>query len=130
MDIAPILAAPALIQIHLATALGALVLGGVQVAGVRFGRTTHRVLGWMFVVLIAITTVAAFFIRRPDGGFSLIHIFVPITILGVSVAMISILRGDVRQHRSGMRWFYFSGLCVAGGLAFLPERVLHVAMFG
>ncbi len=129
MDIAPILAAPFVIQLHLATALGALALGGVQVAGVRLGRTTHRVLGWAFVVLISITTVAAFFIRRPDGGFSIIHIFVPITILGVSTAMISILRGDVRRHRSGMRWFYFSGLCVAGALAFLPHRVLYVALF-
>src|SRR4051812_31108488 len=63
------------IKIHLATALAALVLGGVLMWR-RKGRTFHRVAGWVWVTLVSVTAGSTLFITSLNHGkWSLLHLF-------------------------------------------------------
>lgn len=131
MDLSPLTAASASVQLHACAAIAALAVGTVQAFGVRMGRAAHRVLGWSWVALMALAAGSAVFIRDLNpGSFSLIHIFVPITIIGVASGLMAIRRGDVARHRAAMRGVFAGGLVIAGALAFLPGRVMHEVVFG
>jgi len=70
------------VQIHLVTALLALVLGCVMWFRPK-GTRSHKMIGRGFVMFMLVTAITAIFIRSlKSGNFSLIHIFVPITLIG------------------------------------------------
>ena len=135
MDPAPILAATLQIQLHLATALAAFVIGAVillRPKGTRF----HKTLGWTYVMLMIVVAGSAVFIRRPPGegwsisGYTPIRLFVVLTAVSLPMAIYAIKRGDVRGHRSAMIGLYSGGLIIAGVLTFLPGRIMHRMFFG
>jgi uncharacterized membrane protein len=64
MSLAPLLAAPWLVQVHVAAALAAIVLGLMQFIG-RKGTAAHRLLGWCWVVLLAVVALSSFSIWAP-----------------------------------------------------------------
>ena len=63
MSLAPLLQASPAIQIHAAAAMAAFALGLVQFALPK-GTTRHRVTGWLWVTLMVIVSVTAFFIHE------------------------------------------------------------------
>src|SRR5262245_46537811 len=126
MNLAPILDAPLAVQIHVLTVAPAFGIGTWLIFFSAKGKTTHRALGYAYLSLMMATAIAATFIHRsnPDGpfGLSLIHLFVPLTLLSVVGAIVSARRGRIASHRAAMRGLYFGGLLLAGALAFLPGR--------
>jgi uncharacterized membrane protein len=115
MPLGPLLAAPAMVQLHAGAALSALVLGALQFAlpkGVR----AHRVIGWAWVALMAAVAVSSFWITGVAGPhrFSWIHglsayvllmlplVIFPIIILGRRVRALSRATqnkvGDISAH--------------------------------
>ena len=117
-------------KIHLATVLAALVLATVQMIGPK-GRTLHRILGWTLAILLVATSVAAMFIRGPQGGlFNPFQIFVVTTLITVPWGVIAARRHDVRRHANMMSGLYFGALVIAGGLTFLPGRLMWRLFFG
>lgn len=66
MSLAPLLAAPAVVQVHAFAALAALGLGLVQLAGVK-GGTAHRWLGWGWVALMATVAISSAGITVRNG---------------------------------------------------------------
>lgn len=131
MDITPLLEVPLAIQIHAFAALAAFALGAVQIAGVRMGRTAHRVMGWSWVALMALVAGSALFIREIFNGWpSPIHLFVPLTIIGVAAGLGAIRRGDIAAHRRHMRGVFLGALLIAGAFTFLPGRTMHAVLFG
>lgn len=138
MTIAPLLDAPAAVQIHFATVVPAFFLGTWLLFGSEKGSPRHRTLGKVYLALMAVTAVAATFIRSFSGlSFSvgplklgLIHLFVLLTFHGVYGALATIKHGDIAGHKSAMRGLYFGGLIIAGALAFAPGRVMHRMFFG
>ncbi|MGE0719502.1 MAG: hypothetical protein AB7P02_28935, partial [Alphaproteobacteria bacterium] len=75
MTLAPLNAAPLVIQLHAWAAMGAFALGLVQLVAPK-GTLPHRTLGWIWVVLMAVVAVSAFFIHqiRLIGPWSPIHL--------------------------------------------------------
>jgi uncharacterized membrane protein len=124
MTLAPLLNAPLAIQIHAIAALTLVPLTVVQFWR-RKGGVNHRVLGWLWVVLMTITAISSFWIHsiRLVGPFSPIHILSIITIGGLFGAIRARRAGQIAAHRRAMMMIT-AGWVVAGAFAFLPSRVM------
>ncbi len=116
--------------LHLATVLPAVPLGAWLLLA-RKGTPRHRLLGKIWVVLMVVTALTALFIRQAnDGQFSLIHIFVPMTLHGAWQAIATARRHDFAAHRKGLVGFYLGALTIPGLFAFLPNRLMGTWLFG
>ena len=121
---------PWVIQLHIAAALTALLLGTVQLVGIK-GTGLHRLIGWSWVVAMAAVAVSSLFIRQINpGSFSLIHLLSGWTLIALPMALFAIRRGRVARHASGMTWTFVGGLIVAGAFTFLPGRLMWEIFFG
>ena len=130
MSLEPLLTASPVIQLHLAAALAALVIGTVQFAGAK-GTLPHRTLGIAFVATMAVTALSAIFIRSsPDGGFSWIHVFIPLSLFGLVGLVRSVRRAGSRSHRRIVSLLFFGSLIIPGLFAFMPGRLLHTLVTG
>ncbi|MFY0639306.1 DUF2306 domain-containing protein [Maricaulis maris] len=130
MNIEAFTDAPWLIQIHALCALTAFAIGLIQWLGPK-GQLPHRLLGMTFVALMTATAVSAFFIRQiNDGAFSWIHIFVPVTLVGLTGLVWSVRRGDLAAHRKNATSLFFAALIIPGLFAFLPGRLMFTTVIG
>lgn len=125
-----LIAAPSAIQIHVAAALTALLIGIVLLAGIK-GTRLHRALGWTWVLAMGTTAVSSFFIHQINpGGLSLIHLLSGWTVVGLPMAVYAARRHRVQAHRRAMTGMFVGGLIVAGLLTFLPGRMMWAIFFG
>ncbi len=134
MNLEPVITASLPIKIHLATVLPAFAIGTWQILVSRKGAPIHRALGYAYLALMSVTAVAAIFIHEvmPNGpffGFSPIHLFVPLTLFSVVGALRGAWTDNVNMHRRSMIGLYVGGLLIAGGLTFLPGRVMYRLFF-
>lgn len=121
---------PWVIQLHIAAALFALLLGTVQLVGIK-GTGVHRLIGWSWVVAMVTVAISSLFIRQINpGSFSLIHLLSGWTLIALPMALFAIRRGRVARHASGMTWTFVGGLIVAGAFTFLPGRLMWEVFFG
>ena len=92
------------------------------------GTTSHRWLGWSWVVLMASTTVASAFIRdygMPNiAGFTPIHGFTVLVAVMLPRGIWYIKRDNVVGHRKTMKGLYIGACVVAGLFTLLPGRFL------
>ena len=128
MNIDVFLEAPWHIQLHAASAVAAVLLGAVQLAAPK-GTIPHRQLGYVWVALMLTVAITAIFIRT-SGSFSWIHIFVPITLLGVAGLIIQARKGLVAKHRGTVLGVYIGALMIPGAVSFLPGRLMHAGVTG
>jgi uncharacterized membrane protein len=130
MNIDAFISAEPVVQLHIISALGALLVGTVQMVGAK-GTLPHRTLGIAFVVLMVSAALSAIFIRYlNNGNFSLIHIFVPLTIIGLYRLVFAVRRGDRAGHRKQVLGLFYGALIIPGVLSFLPGRLMHEIVFG
>ena len=117
------------VQIHVFVAVGAFILGAAVFVSAK-GTKAHKMAGRMFAVLMIAAATSAIFIRElNDGSFSWIHIFVPITFIGMYQIITTIRRGDIVRHKKHVRNMYFGALLIPGAFAFLPGRTMwHMFM--
>jgi uncharacterized membrane protein len=135
MTLEPLVHAPPAVQIHVATVVPAFVLGTYQIFLSRKGAPLHRALGYVYLALMTITAIAALFVRAlmpngPFGGFSPVHLFVGVTLFGVVAALRGAWTHNIGLHKRAMIGVYIGGILIAGGLAFLPGRIMHTVIFG
>jgi len=135
MTLEPVLHAPLAIQIHLATVLPAFAIGTWQIFFSTKGAPYHRALGYLYLGLMSVTAITALFIHAvmPSGpfwGFSPIHLLVPLTLFSVFGAVYGARTHNIPMHRRSMISLYVGGILIAGGLTFLPGRVMHNVFFG
>jgi uncharacterized membrane protein len=122
--------APLTIQLHLLTVLGSLLIGVVQMLGVK-GARLHRILGWSFVVLMLATAVDALFIYDPAGPrFTPLHLFSLLVLVSAPLGVLAARRHKVAVHRRAMTGLFFGGLILAGLFAFMPGRLMWRVFFG
>ena len=123
--------APWHIQLHALSALAAPGVGTVQFTAPK-GTIPHRTLGYVFVALMVTVAVTALFIRQiNEGSFSLIHIFVPLTLFGVVELSVRARRGLTAKHRWSALGLFFGALIIPGLFSFAPGRLMwHVAFGG
>ena len=131
MSLAPLLDAVPPIPVHAFAAMAAFALGVVQLAAPK-GTLPHRALGWIWVALMAVVAISAFWIHqlRIVGPFSPIHllsIYVPIMLV---VGVLAARRHNVQRHRRTMIGLFAGALIIAGLFTFMPGRVMHAVVFG
>jgi uncharacterized membrane protein len=135
MSLAPLLAAPPAVQLHVATVVPAFFIGTWLIFFSRKGARRHRAAGYVYLTLMTVTAVAALFIHQIPAidlfyGFGPIHIFSFVTLFGVVGALRGAWTHNIRQHRSAMLGVYIGGILIAGTFAFLPGRIMHAITFG
>ena len=121
---------PFAVQVHIVTAVAALVLGIAMIAR-RKGTRSHKVIGKLFLLLMLLTAISAFFIRYiNDGSFSWIHIFIPVTFIAAFETVFYIRRGNLKGHKRAVKGLFFGALLIPGAFAFLPGRTMWMMFFG
>ena len=88
MTLAPLLAASPAIQFHAFAAIGAFILGTVQLAAPK-GTVPHRLVGAVWVLLMVVVCIGAFFIHelRIWGPWSPIHLLAIATLVMLPIAV-------------------------------------------
>jgi uncharacterized membrane protein len=131
MNLAPLLAAPAVIQVHAFAALSAFALGAVQLAAPK-GTIPHRAVGWLWAGLMLVLVLSSFFIHtiRLWGPFSPIHLLSIFTLAMLPLAVWRARQRDVRKHQRAMLGLFLGALVIAGIFTFLPGRIMHAVVFG
>ena len=111
------------IWFHLIAALLAILLGSINLSR-RKGTIQHRVIGWVWLVLMTVVTLSSFGIRELNPGqFSWIHILTVWTIISMAVALIAIKNKKIRLHARFMIGTMI-GAVVAGLFALAPGRFI------
>ena len=117
------------LMIHVAAVLPTIPLGGWLLLA-RKGTALHRQLGKVWLVLMLITATSAIFIQT-SGGFSWIHLFVPLTFHAAWKVMATARAGDIRAHKNHLVRTYLLALMIPGIAAFLiPGRIMNVMLMG
>jgi uncharacterized membrane protein len=131
MSLAPLLAAPAVIQIHAFAALGAFGLGAIQLAAPK-GTIPHRTIGWIWAGLMLTVVLSSFFIHtiRLWGPWSPIHLLFLLVLATLPLAIWHARRHNVRRHRQAMLMLFTGALVIAGAFTLLPGRIMHAVVFG
>ena len=119
------------IAIHMSAALAAVATGPVALWA-RKGRLQrpklHRAFGYTWVTLMVVTALSAVFIRDfrlPNiAGYTPIHLFIPLALLGLVKAFRALARGQIALHQKLMTRTYINTCLIAGVFTFLPGRYL------
>ena len=135
MSLAPLLAAPFAVQLHVFTVVPAFVLGTWLIFFSRKGARRHRTVGYVYLGLMTVTAIAALFIHQIPSidivyGFGPIHIFSLVTLSGVVGALRGARMHNVAMHKRSMLGVYIGGILIAGTFAFMPGRIMHTIVFG
>ena len=117
------------ILIHVATVLPAIPLGGYLLLAKK-GTPRYKQLGKLWLVLMLVTATSAIFIQS-TGGFSFIHIFVPVTFHAAWKTIATARKGDIAGHKKHLVFTYLTALMIPGIFAFvLPGRLMNVMLLG
>ncbi len=128
-DFSGLARASPLVQFHVVTVFIALVLGPVQFALPK-GTRAHRAIGWVWVSALGATALASLFIREMNhGGFSPIHLFSAMTLIGLPLGIFAAHGGRRHAHARAMIGLYI-GLVIAGLTAIAPGRMVWDMFFG
>lgn len=131
MNIAPLLSANFAIQIHVVGVLVAIIATGFIFSRAR-GTYQHRLFGWIWVAGMATAAMSSFFITSINKtGFSPIHLISVWVMISLFSGIYAIrVRRSRRGHRQAMLGMTLGGLGVAGGLSFLPGRIMLQVVSG
>jgi uncharacterized membrane protein len=131
MTLAPLLAAPPIIQAHACFALAAIALGAVQLLAPK-GTLPHRGVGWAWALLMILVAGTSLFIHtiRTWGPWSPIHLLSLFALVIVPVGVWRARAHDVPGHRGTMAWTYLLALGVAGLFTLAPGRIMSKVLFG
>lgn len=122
--------APVAVQIHVAAAVPAVLLGPVAIWR-RKRDLVHRLAGRAWVLSMLVLAGSSFLITeaRHLGPFSVIHLLSILTLVGLWQGIAAIRRGDVATHQRSMRALYLQALILAGVFTFLPGRRMSALFF-
>ncbi len=131
MSFEPLLTAPLVIQLHAFAAMGAFVLGVIQLAAPK-GTLSHRTVGYAWVGLMLVVAASSFSIHgiRQWGGFSAIHVLSVSVLVLTPLAVLAARRHHVNTHRWAMIALFTGALVVAGAFTLLPNRIMYRVLFG
>lgn len=131
MTLEPVLTAPLAIQIHVFTVVPAAVLGAWVLYG-RKGTPLHRLLGRVWVFLMAVTALSSFFIHtiRMIGPFSPIHLLSVLTLFSCGYIIWSARTRRLKAHRQAVLALYWGGIGLAGAFTIVPGRIMNQVVLG
>lgn len=118
------------ILLHVACVVPAVPLGAWLMLD-RKGTPRHKMLGKVWVVMMLLTAITALFIHQINpGGFSPIHLFVPLTFHSAWKTVATARHGDIAAHKKALVRFYLGALMIPGIFAFMPGRLMGTWLFG
>lgn len=131
MSLRPLLDAAPAIQVHAFAAMAAFALGLVQLTAPK-GTLPHRTLGYIWIALMVVIAVTAFWIHelRVWGPWSPIHLLAIYTLVMLPLAVMHARHRRVVKHRNAMISIFLGALLIAGFFTFLPGRIMHAVAFG
>lgn len=119
------------IKIHLVTVIPAFFIGTWLIFFSTKGARIHRALGAVYLILMTVTAITTVFVRVLNPGhLSWIHLFIPLTLIGVISSILALRRHDIAGHKRAMIALYVGALLIAGGFTFVPGRLMHTVFFG
>lgn len=126
MNVQAFLDASPAVQVHTAFGVLAFLLGGYLLARRKGGRV-HKVLGRAWVGTMAVVALSAVFINelRMWGPFSPLHLFIPVTLVSCGLVVFYARTRRFAAHAQTVVGLYLGGVIVAGGVTFLPGRLMH-----
>ncbi len=121
MTLDPLMAAPPIVQAHVALALLSVLLGPPALFRRRRDRW-HRLLGRAWVAAMAGTALSSFLITetRSLGPFSMIHILSVLTLIGLWEGVAHARAGRIAEHRRAMLTVFSGAIGGAGLFIFFP----------
>jgi uncharacterized membrane protein len=135
MTLAPLVAAPLIIKLHVVAVAAAVVIAPIQLLR-RKGSPTHRALGRVWVgAMVAVCVTALFILDRPVpphlGPFSWLHLLALYTLWLLWRAIGAARNGDVARHRGNMHGLVFGALAIPFAFAVsVPGRIIFKVLFG
>ena len=131
MTLTPLLTATFPIPLHAVAAMAALGLGVVQMR-MKKGTPTHRILGRVWVALMAAVALSSFFIHEIQlvGLFSPIHLLSIFTLGSLFVAIRQARQDQIAAHRRTMMLMFWLALVLTGFFTFMPGRVMYQVILG
>lgn len=114
----PLLEASPAVQVHVAAALAALALGAWQFLA-RKGTIPHRIIGWIWVVLLAGICLSSFFIPGSwhIGPVSVFHVLSAYTLWALFMGARAARAGAVADHKSYMSWIFSLSIVLSAAIA-------------
>lgn len=129
LDATRLVESSVVLKVHLIGALTAFGIGVVLLKGAK-GRGLHKVLGYSWVMAMAVTAISSFFMTGLNGNnFSPIHGLSAWTVIVLPMGIAAVRRKDIKAHSKAMTGMFTGGLLVAGLFAFLPGRMLWSIFF-
>lgn len=130
MTLEPLAASSPAIQFHVAVAVGALALGLAQFALPK-GVLLHRVMGWTWVVLMAVAAASSFWVQTipGSGSFHPFHLVALTALLVLPLGVFYARTGRVQAHRRTMIALFVGGVIVVGLFTLLPGRIMNAVIF-
>ncbi len=116
------------VMTHTVAAVSALALGAWLLAGAK-GNRKHRLLGWLWVVLMAMVALLSFGIQT-SGRWSWIHGLSLFTLAMLVWAVSRARAHQVAAHRRSMWGLYLGALVITGAFTLLPHRLLGQWLWG
>lgn len=116
---------------HALAAFAAVIIGALQL-WMRKGGRVHRIMGYIWVALMAIVALSSFFIHeiKMFGAFSPIHLLSIFTLWSLYMAIRAAKDRRIHAHRRWMQNLYVMALLITGAFTLLPGRTMHVILFG
>ena len=116
---------------HALAAFAAVIIGGVQL-WMRKGGRVHRIIGYIWVALMATVALSSFFIHeiKMFGAFSPIHLLSIFTLWSLYMAIRAAKDRRINAHRRWMQNLYVMALLITGAFTLLPGRTMHTVLFG
>jgi uncharacterized membrane protein len=116
---------------HALAAYAAVIIGAIQL-WMRKGGRVHRIMGHIWVVLMATVALSSFFIHelRLVGAFSPIHLLSIFTLWSLYMAIRAAKDRRINAHRRWMQNLFVMALLITGAFTFLPGRTMHMVFFG
>jgi uncharacterized membrane protein len=130
MSLAPLLEASIWVQLHVVAAVLALVLGAYQFLS-RKGSLPHRLVGWVWIGLLAALCITSFFIPGSwhIGPVSVFHVLSVYTLWALWMGAKAARDGEVADHKSYMSWLYGLSVVVSAVIAVASGGVLYQVFF-
>ena len=130
MTLTPLINTDPVIQLHIASALLALLMGPIALYRKRRD-SLHRWTGYLWVGAMFTVALSSFWIHHFGviGPFSPIHLLAVLTLWSLVDGMRHAFARRWEAHGLAMRALYWRGLAVAGLFTFLPGRVFNRMFF-
>ena len=119
------------IAVHMSLALTAVTIGPIALwarMGIKKRPQLHRAFGYAWVTCMLGAAFTGLFIRDfmlPNiGGYTPIHLLVPLTLVTLFKAFRFLAQGHIVGHRKSMQGLYIGACLIAGLFTLLPSRYL------